>query len=105
MVKGLGDGVMSTFPSAVDAVSSAVEMQHAVVRLNRRRRGEAVAIRVGLSAGDVVWEDDDCFGEPVIEAARLSAVAEGGQVLCSDIVHTLARRRGDHRFEEVGTLE
>lgn len=61
VVKGMGDGIMATFTSAAEAVAAAVAMHQAVARLNRRRRGEAVEIRVGLSAGDVVWEDDDCF--------------------------------------------
>lgn len=105
VVKGLGDGIMATFPSAAEAVSAAVEMQQAMARLNRRRRSEDVAIRVGVSAGDVVREDGDCFGEPVIEASRLCDQAEGGQILCSDVVRALARRRGGHEFREAGELE
>lgn len=105
VVKGLGDGIMATFSSAAEAVSAAVEMQQAMARLNRRRRTEKVAIRVGISAGDVVWEEGDCFGEPVIEAARLCDEAEGGQILCSDVVRALARRRGGHQFGEAGELE
>ena len=50
------------------------------------------AIRVGLSAGDVTWDDGDCFGTPVIEAARLCAVADGGQILAADVVRVLGSR-------------
>ncbi|MDH4148109.1 MAG: AAA family ATPase, partial [Acidimicrobiia bacterium] len=60
---------------------------------------------MGLSAGDVSWEDGDYHGLPVVEAARLEAEAEGGEILCSDLVRVLARGRGGHRFEEVGFLE
>src|SRR5688572_23565433 len=56
VVKGLGDGIMATFDSAADGVAAAVAIQQAVHRLNRRRR-EPVAIRIGISAGDVTWEE------------------------------------------------
>jgi class 3 adenylate cyclase len=105
VVKGLGDGLLATFGSAAEAVAAAVEMQQAIARLNRRRRAEPVAIRIGVSAGDVTWDGGDCFGEPVIEAGRLCAEAEGGQILCSDIVRALARRRGEHEFQEAGELD
>jgi len=105
IIKGLGDGLMVTFASSADAVSAAVDMQQAVARLNRRRRLDPVAIRVGLSAGDVTWEDDDCFGEPVVEAARLCAAAAGGEILCSDVVRALARRRGGHEYRARGELD
>lgn len=104
-VKGLGDGIMATFGSATAAVSAAVDMQRAVARVNRRGRVEPLAIRVGVSAGDVVWEEADCFGEPVIEAARLCDAAQGGEILCSDVVRALARRRGAHEFKKLGSLE
>jgi class 3 adenylate cyclase/tetratricopeptide (TPR) repeat protein len=105
VVKGLGDGILATFSSAAEAVTAAVEMQQAIARLNRRRRAEPVAIRIGVSAGDVAWDDGDCFGEPVIEAGRLCAEAEGGQILCSDVVRALARRRGEHELQEMGALD
>jgi len=52
-----------------------------------------VGLRVGLSAGEVTTEDDDYFGEPVIELARLWATCESGQVLAADVVGATAGRR------------
>ena len=54
-------------------------------------RGPALSIRVGLSVGDVSFETGDCFGEPVVEAARLCAVAEGDQILATASGRTAAR--------------
>ena len=68
VVKGAGDGIMAAFGSASDAVAAAVAMQQAVHAFGRRRRLD-LTIRVGLSSGDVSWEDGDCFGLPVVEAA------------------------------------
>ena len=103
VVKGLGDGVLATFEAAADAVAASETMQRSIHRLSRRR-DLPLAIRVGISAGDVTCEDDDCFGAPVVEASRLCASAEGGQILCADLVRSLARGRGDHRFRSLGEM-
>ena len=69
-VKNLGDGLMVVFGSASASLSCAVGMQQGVERDNRGRE-QSVGLRVGLSIGEVSREDDDYFGDPVIEAARL----------------------------------
>src|SRR2546426_11890624 len=54
VVKGLGDGIMATFAGAAAAVAAAVAIQQAVDRLNRPAASAVeLAIRIGLSAGDV----------------------------------------------------
>ena len=105
VVKHTGDGVMATFSAAVDAVAAAVAIQQAVDGHNRRSADERMEVRVGISVGDVTFDGDDCFGLPVIEAQRLEAAAEGGQILCAEIVRHLARGRGGHEFESVGELD
>ena len=55
--------------------------------------GGRQVVRVGISAGDVTWDDGDCFGTPVIEASRLCAAADGAQILVADVVRVLARGR------------
>ena len=77
-------------------------IQQAVDGHNRRAASAPLAVRVGISLGDVAWERGDCFGTPVIEAARLCAAAEGGQILAADLVRLTARGRGGHTFTPVG---
>jgi class 3 adenylate cyclase len=103
VVKNLGDGLMATFAGASDAVAAAVAIQQAIERHNRSG-GTALGVRIGISAGDVVFENDDCFGTPVIEAARLCAAAQGGQILASEIVRWMAHA-GEATFTPVGDLE
>jgi predicted ATPase/class 3 adenylate cyclase/tetratricopeptide (TPR) repeat protein len=105
VVKHTGDGAMATFSAAVDAVASAVAIQQAVDSHNRRSADERIEVRIGISTGDVTFTGDDCFGLPVIEAQRLEAAADGGQILCAEIVRHLARGRGGHEFASVGDLE
>ncbi len=105
VVKGLGDGIMATFAGASDAVAAAVAIQQAVDRLNRSGKAAVpLAVRVGLSAGDVTFEDDDVHGTPVIEAARLCAAAAGGEILASEVVRLLAGLV-DEQVTDRGLLE
>ncbi len=104
VIKGLGDGIMAGFDGAADALAAALAIQRGADRLSRRRSGK-LSVRVGISVGDVTWEDSDCFGVPVIEAARLCAAAEGGQILAADLVRAMTRGRGGYDFETVGNLE
>ena len=104
VVKGLGDGIMAVFPGASEAVAAAVAMQQAIARVSSRRPDAVLQIRVGISAGEVTWEEGDCFGTPVVEAARLSAAAEGDQILASDVVTVLAGSRCRDMFTPVGAL-
>lgn len=105
VVKGLGDGVLAIFSGAADAISAAVAIQQAAYAHNLRAPDAPLDIRIGLSSGDVSVENDDCFGTPVIEAARLCAVALGGNILAADVVRALARGRGSHVFTAAGDRE
>ena len=97
-VKTIGDALMATYAGAADALAGAVAMQWSVERHNRRGQGPTQAMRIGISAGDAAFEDGDWFGTPVIEASRLCAVAEGGQILISDLVWALAGSRTDQEI-------
>ncbi len=102
-VKNLGDGLMVVFASTSAAMSCAVAMQQGIERDNRARK-QIVGLRVGLSVGEVAREDEDYFGDPVIEAARLCAKCEGGQILAADVVRAMAGRRSRHECASVGPL-
>jgi len=106
LVKNLGDGVMATFTGASDAIAAAVAIQQALDRHNRSDASNVpLEVRIGVSAGDVAFEAEDCFGTPVIEAARLCAAAGGGRILVTEIVRALAGTAGGHQFAAVGALE
>src|SRR5207249_2503530 len=102
-VKNLGDGLMVVFASTSGALSCAVGMQQGIERDNRTRK-QSIGLRVGLSVGEVASEDNDYFGDPVIEAARLCATCVGGQILAADVVRAMAGRRSRHECMAVGPL-
>lgn len=106
VIKSTGDGVFATFAGAAGALAAAVAIQQTADRYSRSTECIApIALRIGLSVGDVVFEDGDCHGMPVVEAARLMSVAGGGEIICADIVELLARGRGGFEFTSVGSLE
>ena len=102
-IKNVGDGLMVVFSSASVAVGAAVAMQQRI-EIRNRRAEERFLVRVGVSVGDADNEDGDYFGTPVIEAARLCAAAEGGQIVTTEIVRALTGSRGGHHFEPLGML-
>ena len=103
VVKGGGDGLLCTFDAASDALAAAIGMQQAIGGLATDLDVD-LTIRIGVSIGDVTWEDGDCFGMPVVEAARLEGAAGPGEILASEYVRVMARGRGDVEFEDRGPL-
>jgi class 3 adenylate cyclase/CheY-like chemotaxis protein len=103
-VKTLGDGVMAVFDSVGDGVACAVTMQRTVAGHNQRCPDRALAMRIGLSAGETVHADEDFFGTPVIEASRLCAAAGPGEIIVSDIARMIGGNCAIHRLEPVGEL-
>ncbi len=104
-VKTIGDAVMVSYKGAADALAGGVAMQRAVERHNRGSERTRLEMRVGISAGDATFEDDDWFGTPVVEASRLCAAATGGQILVSDLVRALAGSRCEFELQPLGTRE
>ena len=101
-VKNLGDGLMVVFQtSTVAALVCARSMHRAAAEVDPQ---DPVRLRIGISVGEVAEEDGDWFGLPVVEAARLCAVAESGQTLAVSHVRTLVgSRAGEYRLRDAGT--
>ena len=105
-VKNLGDGLMVVFASAVEAVACAVDNQRAVDRYNRRPSSRhLLGVRIGLHLGEPIKDGGDYFGGAVNVAKRLCDAADGGQILCSDLVRGLARSRAEVEFRRLDAIE
>lgn len=103
IVKVTGDGMLVEFPSVVNAVACAAEIQR-----NMRQRNEAVSVdrriefRIGVNLGDVIVEDDDIFGDGVNVASRLEGIAEPGGIAVSASVRDQVGSRLNLAFEDKG---
>jgi len=91
VVKSLGDGLLAIFRVPTDAVLAGVEVQRQLARRNRTA-SVAVALRVGITVGEVDVVKGDVHGYPVNEAARLCAAADPSGILVSELAASLARR-------------
>lgn len=88
-IKELGDGVLATFSSVTDSVLAAADIQAAC------KADATYSLRIGLHLSEVVFEDNDVFGDGVNIAARIQAVASEGSILISEPVQrNLANKRG-----------
>ena len=98
---------MLTFGSPRSALGAAVSIQDALTARERERADESLRVRIGLNVGEVLGHDDEPFGAAVNAGARVMAKADGGEILVSEMVRSLAgtvpgieyRDRGRHAFK------
>ena len=103
IVKLMGDGILIEFPSVVEAVQCAIEVQEAIARRNAEiPEPRQIAFRMGINLGDVIVEGDDIYGDGVNLAARLEGLAASGGVTVSGTVHEHVESKLNLRFEDLG---
>src|SRR5215469_331358 len=103
IVKTTGDGLLAEFPSVVDAVRCAVEVQREMALRNTAvPQARRIEYRVGINLGDVIIDEHDIYGDGVNVAARLEALADPGGICVSRVVRDQVRDKLDFAFEDMG---
>jgi adenylate cyclase len=103
IVKTTGDGMLVEFPSVVDALRCAVEVQRGMVERNTDVPADrCIAFRIGINLGDIIIDGDDIYGDGVNIAARLEGLAEPGGLCVSRKVRDEVRDKLDLAFEDMG---
>jgi adenylate cyclase len=103
IVKNTGDGMLVEFPSVINAVRCAAEVQRGMGDRNAETaEDKRITFRVGINLGDVIAEEDDIYGDGVNVAARLEALAEPGGICISRVVRDQIRDRLPYPFEDRG---
>jgi adenylate cyclase len=98
-----GDSLLADFPSVVEAVQCAIEIQQELAGRNRSLPdGRRMAFRIGINLGDVMLHDGDLYGEGVNVAARLEALAEPGGICISRPVYDQVRNKLTVGFDDLG---
>src|SRR5881296_1905963 len=102
-VKVSGDGLLLEFPSVVNAVRCAAEIQRGMRDRNTNVPQERrIEFRIGVNLGDVIVQDEDIFGDGVNVAARLESIATPGGITISGPVRDHIGNRLDLAFEDMG---
>jgi len=103
IVKLTGDGILAEFPSVVNALACASEVQRGVRERNTDvPQNRRIEFRVGVNVGDVIVEGDDIYGDGVNVASRLESVADPGGITVSQAVCEHVGNRLDLAFEDRG---
>jgi len=103
IVKLTGDGLLVEFPSVVNAVACAVDIQQAMQGRNvGLPDDQAIWLRIGVNVGDIIVEAEDIFGDGVNVAARLEGIAPPGGIAVSAMAHDHIGNRLDLHFEDTG---
>ena len=103
IVKTTGDGFLIEFPSVVDAVQHAVDVQRAMAQRNATvPEDRRMELRIGVNVGDVIVEGDDLYGDGVNLAARLETLAEPSGTCISGAAFDHVKDKLDIRFDDLG---
>ena len=87
-IKELGDGVMASFNTVSDAVNAAIKIQEAC------NASKDFQLRIGIHQGEMVFENDDVFGDGVNIASRIQAIAKPGCIYISETVqHNVSNKK------------
>ncbi|MDR3524995.1 MAG: adenylate/guanylate cyclase domain-containing protein [Acetobacteraceae bacterium] len=103
VVKATGDGLLTEFPSVVDAVACAIAIQRAIFAFNAGIHVDRqIVLRIGINVGDIIIDGNDIFGDGVNVAARLEALCEPGGVCISRSANDQVRDKLSLAFADLG---
>jgi adenylate cyclase len=103
LIKTTGDGLLVEFQSVTDAVKCAVEIQSRMKRRNSDvPEDRRIEFRIGINLGDIIFEDDDIFGDGVNIAARAEQLAEVGGICVTAAVATQVADRLELPIDDLG---
>src|SRR5262249_27342044 len=98
-----GDSLLAEFPSVVEAVQCAVEVQRELRAKNVALPvGRRVEFRIGINLGEVVVEGEEIYGDGVNIAVRLEGLAEAGGICFSEVVYDQIKNRLALAYEPMG---
>ncbi len=99
-----GDGSLTTFPSAVDSVHCAYELQLALQPLSKSEGHiSGVPLRIGLHIGDIIIQEDDIYGNGVNVASRIESLGQAGTILFSQSIYEKISSIPDFQVTYIGS--
>lgn len=106
LVKEMGDGILSEFPSVIEAVRCAIHIQRKLpLHQQAASDHQRIDYRIGINLGDIVAEGQDILGDGVNVAARLEALADPGGVCISGTVFDHLKSQIDATIDPLGEVK
>jgi adenylate cyclase len=108
VVKSQGDGYMVVFPTPDLAIGASLGIQRALSakrQRSRRLRRTPIRVRIGLHTGTAIEREGDYFGRNVAMAARVAAMADGGEILVTGEIAEELADATEYQFVEDDTVE
>ncbi len=103
VAKVMGDGLLGQFPSVVEAVQCAVDIQHAMMgRDADLPEDQRITLRIGVNLGDIIVENTDIYGDGVNVAARLEQLSPAGGICISGSAYEQVQDKTSEVFEDLG---
>ena len=98
-LKEIGDGTMSVFFTASDAVQCAMEIMEEV------KKDGSYSLRIGIHVGEIVFSANDIFGDGVNVASRIMNEAKEGGICLSETVHQNIRNKEQFPTQPLGEIQ
>ena len=99
LLQYLGDGSLTMFPSVVEAVRAAVEVQHGL------RQEPVVPLRIGIHQGDISYDTQGAYGDSMNVASRIQSLGTAGSILLSANAHDEIKNQPDISTTSLGEFE
>ncbi|HBD93274.1 MAG: hypothetical protein A2015_15270 [Spirochaetes bacterium GWF1_31_7] len=104
IIKTVGDAILAVFDSCISAVESAVLIQEALSQRAVEENAKVLRVRIGIHLGEIVYKDNDVFGNGVNIAARLQPLADPGGICFSQSVFEQISSHYSDKITRVGPV-
>ncbi len=98
-VKELGDGILASFPTVSDALFASIKIQQAC------SASKQLSLRIGIHQGEIIFENNDIYGDAVNIASRIQTLGIPGSILFSKKVTDEIKNKAEFQTLSLGSFE
>jgi class 3 adenylate cyclase len=99
LIKELGDGILASFPTVSDGLLAAMKIQQAC------SASKELSLRIGIHEGEIIFENNDIYGDSVNIASRIQTIGIPGSILFSKKVADEIKNKAEFRTVSLGSLD
>ena len=99
LIKEMGDGMLASFPTVSDALNAAIQIQNQCNKINEYK------LSIGIHQGEVVFQNNDVFGDAVNVASRIQSLGSAGSILFSKKITDEIKNKAEFQTVSLGSFE